>query len=94
MSETQFPRIGKRRAFKSLTFILSLWPSGDAPTRKITMLTTGPLDPDFDTARLQRMMRRLKALGFGLNWRALCHPTDGVGGTIKMYRTHDNQIEQ
>ncbi len=90
----RFRYVGRKRAFQTITFILSLGSDLNASQRQITMLTTGPLNPSFDTMRLRRMMGRLKALGFRLNWSALCHPTDGIGGTIKMYKPHDDRIKQ
>lgn len=90
----RFRYVGRQRAFQTITFILSTGAGPGAPRQEITMLTTGPLNPSFDTMRLRRMMRRLKALGFRLNWSALCHPTDGIGGTIKMYKPHDDRIKQ
>src|SRR5690606_7445095 len=74
-----------RRAFDAVVFELTNGTPDCKVIRTLTLKTTG-LDRAFDTARCQRLARRLRALGFKQNWAALGHPQDGLHGTVRMWR--------
>lgn len=74
-----------RRAFDAVVFELAN--TEGQVQRTVVLKTSGCLHDDLDTARCQRMARRLRALGFRQNWASFGHPTlGGVGGTVRMFR--------
>lgn len=73
-----------RRAFDAIVYELAT--AEGQVVRTITLKTSGTLHRDADKARAQRTARRLRALGFRLNWSAMCHPQDGIGGTVRIFR--------
>lgn len=74
-----------KRAFDAVVFELTNGTPDCKIIRTLTLKTNG-LDRDFDTARCQRLSRRLQALGFKQNWAALGHPQEGLKGTVRMWR--------
>lgn len=74
-----------KRAMDAVVFELTHGTPDCKVVRTVTLKTTC-LDRVFDTARCQRMARRLQAIGFRQNWAALGHQQDGLRGTVRMWR--------
>lgn len=73
-----------RRAFDVMVFELA---NSECQVQRVVVLrTSGTLHRALDVKRSQRMSRRLQALGYRINWSAFCHPQDGIGGTVRMFR--------
>ena len=72
-----------RRVFDGVVFEL-VGADGLSVRRTVTLLGGHPDRREHDSKRVQRLARRLRALGFANVWHALRHPMDGVGGTVRM----------
>lgn len=73
-----------RRAFDAVVWELA--DGHGTVQRTVVLKTSGGMDRDLDTARCQRMSRRLQRMGFRLNWSSFGHACYGVGGTVRMFR--------
>jgi hypothetical protein len=74
-----------RRAFDAVVFELA---DGNCNAlRTVVVKTSGTQHPAIDRIRVQRTARRLKSMGYRVNWSSFGHPQDGVKGAVRMFRT-------